>query len=50
MLANQMKNIIYSNHELERTLLAEAARKLLERKLIFADSYHKIVQDIIDIP
>jgi len=50
MLAQHMKDIINSTNEMEEKLQAEAEKNLMERKLIFAETYQKIVQKIMDVP
>ena len=45
-----MEDIINSNGEMEEKLEAEAENNLTERKLLFAENYQKIVQEIMDVP
>ena len=50
MLAKCMENIISSSKEVDEQLVADAEMNLLQRKLVFAESYQKIIQGLIDVP
>lgn len=49
MLAKHMEDIINSSGEIEEKLEAEAGNNLTERKLLFAETYQKIVQEIMGV-